>query len=52
MILDFADADIVALIDFETFSVDVIGSAADDVVNIFSVVDLAILDLLGVICSV
>ena len=43
MILDFADADIVAVIDFESFSLDVIGRATDD----FSVVDL-----LGVICSV
>jgi hypothetical protein len=52
MILDFADADIVAVIDFESFSVDVIGRATDDIVGVFSVVDLAILDLLGVICSV
>jgi hypothetical protein len=52
MILDFAEAEIVAVIDFEAFSVDVIGSATDDVVGGFSVGDLAILDLLGVICSV
>ena len=52
MILDFTEAEIVAVIDFEAFSVDVIRSPIDDVVGRFSVVDLPILDLLGVICSV